>query len=264
MNAYDPNPPMDPWEPGVSAADVPVAEGGGPRPFEDLIAKSKSADLSLEDIIGTGLFDETAELPIAEGDGPQDPANGSEAASDIDTRKITVTFIKDQTGQHMHRADMTLPQLAAQIGNRTAASKMALPWLKLALFGNKRSDKNCLRTDINMLQISGLEGDHDSGELSFEEAVARIRRARIRALLYTSASHVSGVKERWRIIVPLSQNREPEVREKFVARLNGLLDGKLAGESFTKSQGYLYGHVEGAEYRVEVLDGGMSRVLLNF
>ena len=252
MNAHGPNPPMDPWEPGVSAADVPVAEGGDPNPLD--YAKSKSADLSLEDIIGVL----EAAAPDAEEGGPnpvEDTANGSEAASDIDSRKITVTFIKDQTGQHMHRADMTLPQLAAQIGKRTAASKMALPWLKLALFGNKRSDKNCLRTDINMLQISGLEGDHDSGELSFEEAVARIRRARIRALLYTSASHVSGVKERWRIIVPLSQNREPEVRAKFVARVNGLLDGKLADESFTKSQGFLYGHVDGAEYRVEVLDG---------
>ena len=75
------------------------------------------------------------------------------------------------------------------------------------------------------------------------------------ALLYTSASHVPGIKERWRILVPLSKAREAEAREKFVARVNGLLDGKLAGESFTLSQGYLYGHVAGAEYRVEVIDG---------
>jgi hypothetical protein len=34
VNAYEPNPPMDPWEPGVSAADVPVAEGGGPNPLD--------------------------------------------------------------------------------------------------------------------------------------------------------------------------------------------------------------------------------------
>ncbi len=123
------------------------------------------------------------------------------------------------------------------------------------MFGNKRSEKNSLRTNENVLQVSGLEGDHDSGELSFDDAVAKIRQAGIRALLYTSASYVPGIKERWRIIVPLSQNREPEVREKFVARVNGLLDGKLAGESFTLSQGYLYGHVDGAEYRVEVIDG---------
>jgi hypothetical protein len=112
-------------------------------------------------------------VPITEGGDPnplEDPANGSETASDIDTRKITVTFIKDQSGQDMHRVDMTLPQLAAHIGDQTAASKMELPWLKLALFGQKRSDKNSLRTNANVLQISGVEGDHDSGDLSFEEA----------------------------------------------------------------------------------------------
>ena len=43
--------------------------------------------------------------------------------------------------------------------------------------------------------------------------------------------------------MPLSQNREPEVREKFVARVNGLFDGRLAPESFVLSQAYLYGSV---------------------
>src|SRR5262245_63160110 len=99
--------------------------------------------------------------PITEGGDPNPPE-----ASDIDTRKITVSFIKDQSGQDMRRVDMTLPQLAAHIGYQTAASKMELPWLKLAAFGGKRSDKNSLRTDANVLHISGVEGDHDSGELS--------------------------------------------------------------------------------------------------
>ena len=35
--------------------------------------------------------------------------------SDIDTRKVTVTFIKDETGAEMRRVDMTLPQLAEHI-----------------------------------------------------------------------------------------------------------------------------------------------------
>ncbi len=55
---------------------------------------------------------------------PDDPSDGFETASDINTRKITVTFIKDHTGQDVHRVDMTLPELAAHIGYRTAASKM--------------------------------------------------------------------------------------------------------------------------------------------
>ena len=200
------------------------------------------------------------DVPVVEGVEfipPDDPSDGFETASDINTRKVTVTFIKDETGQDMHRVDMTLPQLAAHIGYQTAASKMELPWLKLALFGDKRSEKNSLRTNANVVQISGVEGDHDDGTLSFDDAVAKIRQTKIRAMLYTSASHVPGIKERWRILVPLSKAREGEAREKFLARVNGLLDGKLAGESFTLSQGYLYGHVAGAEYRVEILDGDL-------
>ena len=47
-----------------------------------------------------------------------------------------------------------------------------------------------------------------------------------------------------------------EVREKFVARINGLFGGKLAQESFVLSQAYLYGNVNNnPDHRVEVVDG---------
>ena len=56
--------------------------------------------------------------------------------------------------------------------------------------------------------------------------------------------------------MPLSQNHPPEVREKFVARVNGLFGGKLAPESFVLSQAYLYGSVNNnPDHRVEVIDG---------
>jgi hypothetical protein len=106
-----------------------------------------------------------------------------------------------------------------------------------------------------VLQISGIEGDHDSGELAFADALAIMLNARVRCILYTSANYVPGTKERWRILVPLSKNYPPEWREKGVARINGLLGGHLAGESFTLSLSYLYGHLKGTEYRVEVIDG---------
>jgi hypothetical protein len=115
---------------------------------------------------------------------------------------------------------------------------MELPWLKLALFENKRSQNNSLRTNENVLQITGVEVEHDSGEIAFSTALATILKAGIRCIIYTSPSYVPGAKERWRILVPLSLNREPEVREKFVARVNGLFGGKVAPESFVLSQAY--------------------------
>ena len=45
----------------------------------------------------------------------------------------------------MRRVDMTL--LAEHIALQTAADKMELPWLKLAIFGSRRSDKNSLPMD---------------------------------------------------------------------------------------------------------------------
>ena len=88
----------------------------------------------------------------------------------------------------MRRVDMTLPQLAEHIRFQTAASKMALPWLKLAIFGNQRSEKNSLRTNENVLQITGIEVEHDAGEIAFGTALATILKAGIRCILYTSPS----------------------------------------------------------------------------
>ena len=206
-SARDPNRPPQPgkeWERNGRASDIPIEPGDEPSPFADLPPEEFP---DLNDVL------------------PEDEPYSN---SDIDTRKITVTFIKDETGAEMRRVDMTLPQLAEHIRFTTAASKMELPWLKLAFFGNKRSEKNSLRTNENVLQITGIEVEHDAGEIAFGTALATILKAGIRCIIYTSPSYVPGVKERWRILVPLSQNREPEVREKFVARVNGLFGGKLA------------------------------------
>ena len=186
---------------------------------------------------------------------PPPPADEFETASDIDTRTVRITFFPDEAAQSLLTADLTLSQLADRIAKQTAASKMELPWLKLAIFGNKRSEKNCLRTNANVVQITGIETEHDAGEISFDTAIAVMRKAGIRSLLYTSPSYVPATKERWRILVPLSQNHPPETRENFVARINGLFGGKIAPESFVLSQAYLFGHVDNPDHRVEVVDG---------
>ena len=218
MNARTSPPPTDPWDPGVRAADVPVAEGVEPGPFDDL-------------------------------------AREFETASDIDTRTVRITFFPDQTARSLQTADLTLSQLAEGIAKQTAASKMELPWLKLAIFGDKRSEKSCLRTNANVLHVTGIEAEHDAGEISFDTAIAVMREARVRSLLYTSPSYRPATKERWRILLPLSQNHPPETREKLVARINGLFGGKIEPESFVLSQAYLFGHVDNPDHRVEVVDG---------
>ena len=108
---------------------------------------------------------------------PPPPADEFETASDIDTRTVRMTFFPDEAAQSLLTADLTLSQLADRIAKQTAASKMELPWLKLATFGNKRSEKNCLRTNANVLQITGIEIEHDAGEISFDTAIAVMRKS---------------------------------------------------------------------------------------
>jgi hypothetical protein len=171
-------------------------------------------------------------------------------------RPITITKFPNEKAFRKREKKVSPRKLATEwIANRRAASKDKLPWLKLAAFGDQRSKKNCLRTNANVLWISGIEVEHDAGTMSLEEARRRLRESGIASILYTTPSHTPEAP-RWRVLCPLSHPYPPEAREQLVAWLNGLLDGALAPESFTLSQSYYYGQVEGASpIAVEIIDG---------
>ena len=103
--------------------------------------------------------------------------------------------------------------------------------------------------------ISGVELDYDKGAIPLEEAVEILRKANLRALVYSSASHIPGIKERWRILLPLSKSLPTTERAALTAWVNGLFGGQCADESFVLSQAYLYGHIDGAMHHEVVLDG---------
>lgn len=127
--------------------------------------------------------------------------------------------------------------------------KTACPWIKLATFGNMRTGKNSLRHNANVMSVTGVEGDYDGGEMSPEDAVAMLEKHQIRAIVYTSPSHTAQ-KPRWRVIAPCTKAHAPSARTALLARVNGALGGILADESFTLSQSYYFGRVEGVEYKV--------------
>lgn len=130
------------------------------------------------------------------------------------------------------------------------AAKSLCPWIKLARFGEVRSRKGALRHDGNMLEITGVEGDYDGEEIAPELAASRLERAGLRAIVYTSPSHTEE-RPRWRVLAPLSKAHSPAERTRLLARVNGALGGILTGESFTLSQSFYYGRVEGqGTYRV--------------
>ena len=125
---------------------------------------------------------------------------------------------------------------------QSARTKDSLPMIKLARFGQVRTNHGCLRSDANLIEVTGVEGDYDAGERTVEWAAHRLRG--IEALVYTTASH-SVERPRWRVLAPFSTGREPGTRDSMVSRVNGVLEGVLAQESWNLSQAYYYGSVRG-------------------
>jgi hypothetical protein len=132
------------------------------------------------------------------------------------------------------------------------SSKAACPWIKLARFGEVRTEAGALRHDANIVEITGVEADYDGEQIQPEQAVEMLERALLRAVVYTSPSHTPE-KPRWRVLAPLSQPYRPDARSALLARINGVLGGVLAGESFTLSQSYYYGRLSSATQHYKVL-----------
>jgi AAA domain len=168
---------------------------------------------------------------------------------------MNVTFFKDRSAFTLERRAMTLEELRGLVLKTTAETKKKTPLLKLAVFGDERTKKKCLRSNKNTIAISGAEGDCDTETMAFGDAVARMKDARITALVYTSPSHTPE-KPRWRVLVPTSKELPKTDRVKLVARLNGILGGVLAGESFTLSQPHHYGSVnDNPDHRAIIVEG---------
>jgi hypothetical protein len=172
-----------------------------------------------------------------------EPVDAS-ATAPADLDKLYVTFFPDVSGSTFTTESIFIWDLRDRILTTAAASKEQLGLLKLATFGDKRSDGGSLRNNANVVEINGVEVDYDGGVVDYDTAATCLRRVRIHFLIYTSPSHTPAAP-RWRVLAPTSRSLPPEERSKLVARLNGVLGGVLAGESFTLSQSFYYGKVDG-------------------
>ena len=188
---------------------------------------------------------------------------------------VTLTLFPTEGAQSKKQVQLTLPELADVIQNTTRESKAVLPWLKFAKFGNKRTKHNSLRTNNNMISFTGIEADYDEEEISFEQAIDTVRRVKLNALLYTSASYKPDAPH-WRVCLPLAkeivlpslyglsgkelhrvEKERSDIRAQLVARINGCFGGTLCGVSFVLSQSFYYGGVgDNPSHRALVVNGG--------
>lgn len=152
-------------------------------------------------------------------------------------------------------------QLKELIETTVAAKKEDLPSGKLATFGTLPSPPDAngkgggsLRWDGNVLTVTGIDVEHDGGQMPFQEALDRLNAAGIIAILHTTPSHTTA-HPRWRIWLPFSKPLPPHMRARMVNRVNGLLGGILARESWTLSQCFYFGRVDGVSFEIAVGDG---------
>ena len=178
-------------------------------------------------------------------------------------RPVHVTFFKDFAANSLTTDTVTLADLSERVLNASARKKDRLPWLKMAMFGMKRTDRNSLRHDANVDQITGVEIDYDDEKIAFDDVLTVLRELGVQSLLYTSPSYTLAAP-RWRVLAPTLEPLAPEMHNALLARLNGFLKARLGaeriakGESFALSQAYYYGWVCDApkpHHRAEVIVG---------
>lgn len=170
-------------------------------------------------------------------------------------RRIALTRFPTMGAGRKHDLQLSLRELAAELPRQSAPAKDGLPWYKFATFGDLRTEKGSLRNNDNVLSVTGIEADYDLGEMSLAEAERRLRAADVAALLYTTAKHTDEAP-RWRAFCPFDAAHLPDERTRYMERLNGILDGELDGASFTLSQSYYAGNIEGLPpIAVRLIDG---------
>jgi Family of unknown function (DUF5906) len=168
---------------------------------------------------------------------------------------ITITVFPDTSAKSKVQKQISLRDLAKFMPDISASTKDQLQLLKLSKFGDEATDKGCLRTDKNVLAITGIEADYDGEEIALKQAADNLHKAKVAALLYTSPSHTAE-KPRWRVLCPVSKELPTDQRAHLVSRLNGVLGDILAPESWKLSQSYYYGSIYGKPAcQVELIEG---------
>ena len=142
----------------------------------------------------------------------------------------------------------SVEQLGEMAKTERAPTKERLRLITCGRFGSQRTAKGSYRSDDNMLAFTAVIGDVDGGTLSFQEAVTRLNARGLAFIAYTTGRHKPGVEERYRILCPCSQELPLSEHSRMTDRLNGALGSALAGESWSASQAWYFGKVDGIPY----------------
>jgi hypothetical protein len=173
----------------------------------------------------------------------------------------TYSIFQSVTASNVSCHEVAWSQLRDKLLNPATVkpSKKQLPLIKMGAFGNQRTEKGSLRSDENLISVTGVEGDYDAGLMTMQEAAEKLQAAEIECVLYTTPSHTAE-SPRWRVIAPLTKPIAAAERATYVNLLDHILGGSsgahiLANESWTASQAFYVGKVEGAPYEAVHIQG---------
>jgi hypothetical protein len=158
----------------------------------------------------------------------------------IDYHPIHITMFNDAAARTKRSGEKTLAQISDMIAQTTAETKAQLHWIKLARFGKIRSERGSLRHNANVETISGIELDYDRAEMSFDDALAKLKRLGCRVLIYASPSNTKQ-KPRWRILFPTSRELNPKMRRVLATRVDRWFGGIFDPASLVLSQAFYFG-----------------------
>jgi hypothetical protein len=127
-------------------------------------------------------------------------------------------------------------------------AKDAMPLISGGRFGITVSAKGSFRHDGNVLSIRVLVVDVDDWPFEVEDAMERLRIAGVAAILFTTPSHMvvkgNGIAgARFRLVLPLSTPTDHAGMTVAMNRVNELLDGHVAPESWKPAQSYYCGRL---------------------
>jgi hypothetical protein len=165
-------------------------------------------------------------------------------------QRFAVTIFADTQATRCRGGVSNIDELIDAIDKSSAIKKGNLPLFKLATFGDKRTASNCLRHDENVVAVSGCEGDYDAEKMTLAQAYDLLEEAGVETLLYSTPSSEPDAP-RFRVMAPFANPVTGTVEEMkakraaMVKRLDNVLGGVLASESYTLSQSFYFGRLMG-------------------
>jgi hypothetical protein len=140
---------------------------------------------------------------------------------------------------------MSLQDIADLVKRTTAEHKEALPMIIGGTFDGTTGATRERKND-NMLSVTWIMGDYDSGEMAPLEAAQKLRDAKITGLVYTSPRHelegMKGTGQRWRVMCPLAEPVTLLEHAALARRLNGTFGQDVLGtEGKSASRPYYIG-----------------------